>query len=94
MSERVRCCVPFCGRTRKPGCNEWICSGHWANVPRRLRRRKFLFERRYRKLFGNNAWHIYPGGSPDRIMAVRLDRLCDLAWQRCKKAAIEGAAGL
>ncbi|RWB32138.1 MAG: hypothetical protein EOQ42_33510 [Mesorhizobium sp.] len=91
---RVHCVVPFCRRTRKPGCSEWICGPHWLGISVHLRRRKSRLDRRYRRLFGNNGFWTYPPGSPPRLQAVKLDRLCDLAWDRCKRAAIERAAGI
>lgn len=95
MIDRLACCVPFCRRTRrKETYNEWICAKHWAAVPVTLRKRKALMYRRYRKQFGNTPYWKYPAGSPDRIEAVRLDRLCRVTWERCKVAAIEKAAGI
>ena len=37
---RVRCCVPFCRRTKTPQDRyaEWVCPTHWAVVDPRLRR--------------------------------------------------------
>ncbi|CDX19846.1 conserved hypothetical protein [Mesorhizobium sp. ORS 3359] len=94
MAKRVACCVPFCRRTRKPDCREWICGPHWLTVPPHIRRRKFKLFRRYRYLFGDQFWGAFPPGSPKRIMAVKLDRLCLKAWDRCKRVAIERAAGI
>ncbi|WP_137136636.1 hypothetical protein [Rhizobium sp. FKY42] len=94
MSERVACCVPFCRRTTKHDCSEWICGPHWMAVPSRLRRRKYRLFRLYKKRFGSNSFWVYPAGSSNRIMAVKLDRLCAKAWDRCKAAAIETAGGI
>lgn len=92
--DRIACCVPFCRRTCKGGDGEWICGTHWMAVPARLRRRKYRFFRLYRRRYGDNFWGVYPPGSADRFGAVKLDRLCDKAWERCKRAAIELAAGI
>ncbi|RUW41512.1 hypothetical protein EOA37_09630 [Mesorhizobium sp. M2A.F.Ca.ET.015.02.1.1] len=94
MAERISCCVPFCRRTRKPGCREWICHRHWMAIPMHIRRRKYKLDRLYRHLFGDQFWGAFPGGSPKRLMAVKLDRLCLKAWNRCKRVAIEKAAGI
>ena len=99
MTYRICCCIPFCRRTRKPweGMNEtseWICGKHWPLVSKTLRRRDSLFLRRYKKRFGTNSFWCYPAGSPDRIEAARLARLCEMSWERCKKQAIERAAGI
>lgn len=94
MAARVACCVPFCRRTRKPDCSEWICGPHWLAVPAHIRRRKFKLFRRYRHQFGDQFWGAFPPGSKKRLMAVKLDRLCLKAWDRCKSAAIERAAGI
>jgi hypothetical protein len=93
MTQRSPCCVPGCRRTTK-GSHEWVCGNHWPAVPKAWRRRLALIRRRYRKQFGDNAWHVYPAGSPDRLAAVRLYRLWDKMWDRCKRAAIERALGI
>lgn len=94
MTGRLSCCVPFCRRTRKADCSEWICGPHWMAVPARLRRRKYKFFRIYKRRFGNTPFWHYPAGSPSRIEAVRLDRLCRKSWERCKATAIEIAGGI
>jgi hypothetical protein len=32
---RIRCCVPFCKRSRENSVNwgEWICQKHWQSIP-------------------------------------------------------------
>lgn len=96
MADRIACCVPMCSRTRhnREGFGEWICGPHWGQVPVRLRSRKSRLFRLYRRRYGNNGFWAYPGGSPDRLGAVKLDRLCGKAWLRCKAAAIETAFGI
>lgn len=95
MTDRLSCCVPFCKRTRKAdGSTEWLCGNHWPLVPAKLRRLKSLAERRYKRRYANRSFWTFPAGSPDRLGAVRLDRLCNRLWERCKKAAIERAAGI
>ncbi|KAB2669087.1 hypothetical protein F9L08_03345 [Brucella tritici] len=93
---RINCCVPFCTRTRhnRDNTSEWICGTHWRLVPQHLKRRKFKLFRRYRRLFGDSSFWCFEAGSEKRIQAVRLDRLCGIAWDRCKAAAIERSVGL
>jgi hypothetical protein len=95
---RIRCCVPFCRRSapseRHPGCQEIICGKHWRLASKALRRRRSRILRRYRARFGDRAAWTFPAGSPDRIEAVRLARLDDRLWERCKAQAIERAAGI
>jgi len=98
VTDRIPCCVPYCRRTASrakfPHCSEIICGKHWRLAPAAWRRRRSRLARRYRRRFGDNPpWH-YPAGSPDRIDAVRLRRLDNQLWERCKKAAIEAATGL
>jgi hypothetical protein len=53
-----------------------------------------MFRRRYKRLFGNEGYWAFPGGSPKRLLAARLDRGFEKAWAICKRAAIERAVGL
>lgn len=94
MTDRTPCCVPFCRRSCKGQWSDWICGPHWMAVPARVRRIKYRAFRRYRRRFGDNGWWHYPPGSPDRLEALRLERLCNWAWSLCKKMAIERAAGI
>lgn len=96
MAERLSCCVPFCRRTRhnREGYREWICAVHWPMVPTRLKRRRQKVDRLYRRRFGNNAFWTYKAGSPERLECVKLDRICAKAWEACKRAAVETAAGI
>lgn len=93
---RLRCCVPFCGRTFRndEGCAEVICGKHWRLAPKAWRRRYGLLRRRRLKRYGENASWLYPAGSEARIECVRLDTLLDKLWARLKAAAIETAGGL
>ena len=98
MEDRIPCCVPFCRRTASrakfPGCTEIICGKHWRMAPQVWRRRRSKLERMYKKRFGNNPPWMYPGGSPNRLAAVKLDHLIHALWERCKHRAIESAAGI
>lgn len=97
MSDRLKCCVPFCRRTadaaKFKGCNEIICGKHGRMAPTlRLRYRKMF--RRYRKNLGGLEYWDHPAGSPLRIEGVRLARILDKLWERYRRAVIERAAGL
>lgn len=96
MADRIACCVPFCGRTCRgdPIRHEWVCGAHWRSVSAVLRRRKARLFRRARHLYGDNGYWAFPAGSPRRMAAVKMERVCRMAWQRCKKQAIERAAGI
>jgi len=95
MSERQACCVPFCRRTHKPDGHEaWICGPHWRGTPARAKAVVRKAARAYRRRFGNNAPWDYPAGSPDRLAAVEAYHAWRDAWEACKAAAIEAAAGL
>lgn len=79
---RLVCLVPFCGRTRKPMCDddeEWICEYHFAAIPRALRAEydsahaaATAADRRK-----SDDWSIY-------------QRVCD-AWEHCKREALNRA---
>jgi len=75
-SERLRCCLPFCGRTIRAGkYNEWICQKHWQPVAREIkgeyRKAKSAFRRERCEATGTAANQV---------------------WERCKRAAVEAAA--
>lgn len=99
MTERLRCCVPFCRRTfkREPGDSddvEIICGIHWRLSPKSWRRRITMLRRRRRKLYGDTPHWEFPAGSEARINSYRLDLLRHKLWLRCKQAAIEIAGGI
>jgi hypothetical protein len=85
MSERLRCLVPFCRRTRGdrkgdpigPG-DEWVCGPHWSVTDRALRRLYSLCRRRTRRGWTDRDW---------RGLQVGL-------WHRLKRQATERAVGL
>jgi len=71
-----------------------VCGEHWKTVPPHFKRRKYKLFRKYKRLFGTNGFWCYPAGSEKRMYAVRLDRLCEKAWKKCKSSAIERATGI
>ena len=81
ITDRLRCIVPFCKRTREldRAKSEWICPEHWRNVPDFVRREKFR---------ANNALRR---GFKDGSARPALESRARNAWAACKKAAIEAA---
>ena len=57
-TERLRCEVPGCRRTRKPDplIAEWICAKHWALVPKHWRRVFARSKRRGRAIVEWRLW--------------------------------------
>lgn len=98
MVDRLSCCVPFCRRTTKGNFREWICAKHWPLVPRALKAEWREAKRKTRRIVARKPsyreWWTLPPGSSDRLAAIRLWRKLDQCWERCKRAAIEGAAGI
>lgn len=98
MVDRLACCVPFCRRTTKADFSEWVCCDHWRIVPRALRAEYAAAKRKARKIIARKPayreWWTLPAGSSDRFAAIGLWRRLNRMWERCKAAAIEGAAGL
>lgn len=99
-TDRIPCLVPFCRRTTggDQGFSEWICQPHWSAVPRSTRAAYNLAKRRARRIYRHRPhyrtfWKL-PPSSPSRLAAVAVRRRLDDAWSRCKRAAIEVAAGL
>lgn len=77
---RLRCCVPFCKRTRADDgiTVEIICGPHWVAIGRRYRQAYKRAQRRYHANPENKVLH----------------RCTERLWLRCKAMAIERAAGL
>lgn len=97
MADRIPCCVPFCRRTAdgtKFEGSEIVCGKHWRLASAPLRRRHGRFARLYRRRFGSNGYWHYPPGSPLRLDAIKLGRICNKLWDRCKAQAVERAAGI
>lgn len=95
--ERIPCSVPFCRRTadaKKFEGQEIICGKHWRLASAVQRRRHSRVARQYRRLFGDQGFWQFPPGSEKRIAAIRLGRICNALWERCKNDAIERAAGI
>lgn len=57
MMDRLSCCIPGCRRTTKAGhLREWLCSKHWALVPKRLKHLKRQAERKNRQWLARHVW--------------------------------------
>lgn len=93
---RIPCCVPGCRRTFAPeeGSSEIMCGDHWRTVPAYRRRRHRALIARYRRLYGDTAYWLFPAGSPKLLGAVKLNNMCAQAWRLIKKAATERALGI
>jgi hypothetical protein len=77
--------VPFCRRTTRERYHEWICGRHWPTVDRRFRRRLS----RLRRIAIRARDRLHDRATFDRALA-----LFDVTWERCKRQAIERAAGI
>lgn len=100
MSGRIQCCVPFCRRTRKAGpYSEWICAIHWPMVSKRTKQRRRLADRaskradsRFNVKVAARTGGVWTVVEWNRVKAAH--RLRIQLWERCKREAIESAAGL
>lgn len=102
MKNRLGCCAPFCRRTvardkLRADNDEWLCQIHWKLVPKALKRRKKLTEKiadraeaRFMQLYDQQGG--YTIAQLQRVQSAK--NLAHKAWERCKAAAIERAAGL
>lgn len=102
MADRHPCCVPYCRRTiaaaKLPEGHEWICGKHWPLVSKAAKAALRLNGQRIRKVLRKRPeyaeyWKL-PPGSPRRRRAVAMWRRNVQAWNRCKREAIERAAGI
>ncbi len=106
MTERLRCLVPYCNRTRgrrkgEPpldGDEDWICGKHWPLISYPTKAAWRLAKRRVRRIVAkrpeHRTWWRYPAGSPQRIAAYHMWKRYEQAWEKCKREAIERAAGI
>lgn len=87
MTDRLKCCVPFCRRTfKREDCEgaEVMCGKHWRLASPILRRRHKRLCRCYRR----NSLTT----GIDR--EIKLSSLEEALWNRIKAQAIEAAAGI
>lgn len=79
MTDRLPCIVPFCRRTAPAGIySEIICAPHWRMVGHRTKWLYAAVKRRLRRVPTDDARR----------------RQRDRVWARCKREAIEAAAGI
>jgi len=98
MTKRVACCVPFCRRTTSADTSEWLCPNHWRIVQPSIKQAYFRTLLRMRKVLRRKPqyrryWEL-PPGSPARMSAIDMWARYRSAWAKCKRDAIEGAAGI
>ncbi len=97
MTARVPCCVPFCRRTTGKLYAEWICGEHWRLVPRKLKSfgRRAAAANRRAKIACEALEDMSDERYPDVMLArFKAAKRTGRAWERCKRAAIEAAAGI
>jgi hypothetical protein len=88
MTGRISCIAPFCNRTRGDRKGhpiisgmEWLCQDHWRLVPRSLKARRAKLRRMEKR-------------TSDAARLHRIDVADRVLWERCKRQAIERAAGI
>lgn len=95
MTDRLKCCVPFCKASTGRPFDEWICSRHWRAVPKSTKAARTLADRSYRKAFGDTPFWKFPPGSEKRLAAIEGHKAREAGWSACKEAAsAEAAMGL
>lgn len=102
---RLRCCVPFCNRTRgqrkgedpiREG-EEWICHEHWRAVPRKMKAFKRRAKAKWKRAVGRRdalTGMDDPNYEPVMAELFAAKVRSKWIWQRCKRAAIERAMGI
>lgn len=68
---RIACSVPFCQRTTKLQCSEWICGKHWSLIPN-LRRSAYLRSRREAVRAGH--WPEHTDRLWRRVKQIAIER--------------------
>lgn len=87
MSDRLRCEVIGCRRTRRREAGQegpdwqWVCGKHWRLAPKAWRARRSRIKRRLKREL-------------DPVRRARLERLDNQLWARCRARAIEVAMGI
>jgi hypothetical protein len=66
---------------------EWLCTRHWALVPRYMKRRRTKLIRLWRKYNPSGKFWDYPGGSTERRRILRIETLIRRTWSRCVQIA-------
>lgn len=96
-NDRVRCCVPFCQRTRAraspsgQSVDEFICATHWRAANAELRRRYTREKKRLWPELSAPASDHTPGKQLELLAAWRW---LLVMWSEIKKQAIDRALGI
>ncbi len=102
-THRLKCLVPFCGSTRgiRKGETklpaEWICANHWRHVDAKAKRMKSWAERAARSASERMKMHFERTGCHDWDLvraSAHANARFERSWARCKRQAIERAAGI
>lgn len=101
---RIHCLVPHCRRTTdsKNGYGEWICSKHWAAVPKASRRVYSRATRRIRRAVAAGEMIKFTNGSSRLcfrkgtawVEHIRALSAYERLWKRMKKLAVERSLGI
>lgn len=88
---RTLCQSPMCWNSsaRFAGCNGYLCSRHWRDVPRWMKVRRSRLARRLIRL-----GELQDGKAAYTACTPRAGRLMDAAWKGMVRAAIYRASGL
>jgi len=74
---------------RFAGCNGYLCSRHWRDVPRWMKARRSRLARRLIRL-----GELRDGKVAYTALTPRAGRVMDAAWNGMVRAAIHRASGL
>lgn len=88
---RIRCQAPICPNSsaRFAGCDGYLCSRHWREVPRWMKARRSRLARRLIRL-----GELQDGKVAYTALTPRAGRLMSAAWSAMVRAAIRRASGL
>lgn len=88
---RIVCDVPGCANSsaRFYGCIGYLCSRHWRQVPKALRRRDRSVIRALIK-----RGEVEETERSARLLSARAHRVAMLSWRAMVRAATRSAAGL
>ena len=76
MTDRIRCCIIGCKRTRvnEKAFVEWICGKHWITIPKSYRRVWGRFNRQWRRFGPSRDSSRAPGGAAAERVWARMKR--------------------
>lgn len=77
MTDRIKCEVPFCKRTRGDRKGDpvvdgmqWVCGDHWRAIPRTLRRTYYRARRLDRGRLAAMCWERCKKTAIERAMGI------------------------